>query len=84
MQKRVLFRTAKKLGSFFGFLFVISGGIYSSAWIGKHLFDDPFIGNLLFFGIGGISALCYFAYKEAKYEVESEDQNLIRELTKHG
>lgn len=84
MQKRILLRTAKKLGSFFGSIFFIIGGIFSSGWAGKYFFDDPFIGQGIFIAAGGISVCAYFAYKDAKYEVEHENQQLIQELTKHG
>lgn len=84
LNPRVLIRTAKKVGSFFGTLLFIIGGIILSSWFGKYMFDDPMLGTLLFMGTIGFSAIVFFAYQQAKYEVKYENDKLIQELTKNG
>ena len=84
MQKRVLLRTAKKLSKFFGFLIFFAGGMFGSAWAGHYFFNDPFLGNVAFLGVLGISSICVLAYRDAKIEVNIENKILIQELTKHG
>lgn len=84
MKKRVLLRTAYKLIKFFGTLTLAVGGIFATAWLGMYLFNDPLLGNLFFIGVGAIGFVTYFAYKESKSEIDQENKELMRELTKHG
>lgn len=84
MQKRVLLRTANKLGKFFGLLILIVGGIFATSWLGLHLFNDPLLGNLFFIGVGTLGFLVFFSYNESKSEIEEENRQLVRELNKHG
>lgn len=84
MQKRVLLRTAKKLGKFFGFLIFFAGGMFGSAWAGHYFFNEPFLGNCVFLGLIGIGTICAVAYRDAKIEVNLENKILMQELTKHG
>lgn len=84
MQKRVLLRTAKKLGKFFGFLIFFVGGMFGSAWAGHYFFNDTFLGNGIFLGLISIGSVCTLAYRDAKSEIDIENKNLMQELTKHG
>lgn len=83
MQKRVILRTARKLGVFFGFLAFLIVGIFGSAFLGAYLFNEPAIGNIIFIIFFAVGTIAFFAYSEAKSEVEYENKMLIQELTKN-
>ena len=84
MQNRVLFRTAKKVGLFLLWTACLIGSMFGSALAGHYFFNDPFIGNMIVIGLGSIIGISYFSYREAKTEIEFENNKLIQELTKHG
>lgn len=84
MQKKVILRTIKKVAVFFGAIFAGVAVVELSSLVGGYLFDNPIWGTIFVVGAGVLSAIFYFAYKEAKYEVDRENEKLIQELTKHG
>lgn len=84
MRKKIILRTCRKIGGFFGTVIGASALGYLSIYIGITFFGDALIGLLLIFGLLGLLAVMYFAYKDAKMEVEIENRELMRELTKNG
>ena len=84
MQKKVLLRTIQKVAIFFGAIFVGIASVELASLAGNYLFGNPLWGGVFLVVTGVLSALFYFAYKEAKYEVDCENEKLIRELTKNG
>lgn len=84
MKKKVLIRTAQKLGIFFA---AVLGGVAvveGSWWLADYLFGQPLLGSIIIVASGTLSALVYHVYQQAKSEVEYENKKLIQELTKHG
>ena len=84
MSSKVLFRTAKKLGILFGSLASFIFVVFLGDQFGKYFFTDGILGTIIILGSICLLSVIYFAYKDAKYEVENENNKLIQELTKHG
>lgn len=84
MNKKVMFRTAQKIGVLILTIAGVLLAVLMSGWIGQYLFNDSLIGNSLLFGTVIVASIIYYAYRDAKYEVENENQKLIRELSKNG
>ena len=80
MRSRVLKRTLYKLGIILG---IIGGALcYSIAamYIGDKFFGSR-EGGLFGFYIGGVIAIfIYWTYKDAKREIEYEDEELLRKI----
>ena len=84
MQKKVLVRTIQKVATFFGAIFAGVVAVELASLAGEYLFGNPLWGSIFVIAAGVLSAIVYYAYKEAKYEVDRENEKLIQELTKHG
>lgn len=77
---RVWKRTFYKIGLVLGFVGGITGWVLGCAWIG-HYFFNSFGGGLLaslLISSGGM--FIHSAYREAKREVERENDELMRQL----
>ncbi len=77
---RVLKRTLYKLGVLFG---IVVGGIcYAGAamYIGHHFFGSKEGGLFGFYIAGFLAFIVHWTYKDAKREIENENNDLMRQL----
>lgn len=84
MRKKILLRTAYKVGKFFGFLVFLIGYMFLAEWVGNYFFQNAFVGYAILLVTAMLWVIVSISYKEAKYEVDRENDKLIRELTKNG
>jgi ABC-type Mn2+/Zn2+ transport system permease subunit len=82
MQRKILWLTAKKVGKFF--LVLLTAFVFGvlSMLAGTYFFDDPTKGLSVSLFVAMVIFAIVFAYDHSKWEVEREQNDLIRKIKK--
>lgn len=80
MINRVLKRTLYKLGVIFGVVFGIVAYAVMALYIGDKVFGNKEGGLFGFYAAGFLAFIVYWTYKDAKREIENENDELLRQL----
>ncbi len=80
MISRVWKRTLWKLSVLFGIVFGIVAYALAALYIGDHFFGTKEGGLFGFYAAGFLAFIVHWTYKDAKREIENENDELLRQL----